>query len=147
VLLRFFRERLLDRLIATSPLFAPFSGEESRLLTERFHFLEFEPGAVLIREGEKSEGLFVILCGEAAVTQVENGQIATIGPGGVCGEMSLLTRQPAMATVHARTRLWALAMPKGTFQELILTHPQVLIFINELAESRQKQVSERLSMF
>ena len=146
ILLRFFRDRLIDRLIATSPLFTPFSGTESRELTDRFQFLELKPQTVIIQEGQRAEGLFAILCGVCDVTTEAAGYVAAIGPGELCGEISLLARQPAVASVTTRTRVWALALPRQAFQEVILTHPQILIYVNELAEARRAGESHRVAL-
>ncbi len=143
-LLGFFRDRLTERLIATSPLFAPFAGDEARALAARFRFLELDAGAALVTEGERASGLFVLLCGDCEVTR-GGAPIASIGPGELCGEMSLLSGRPAVATVRSRSRLWALALSRAGFQELISTHPQVLVYVNDVAEQR-RQVTERIAM-
>jgi CRP-like cAMP-binding protein len=143
ILLRFFRDRLIERLVATSPLFTEFSAAEARQLTERFQFLELHPETALITEGHRADGLFVLLCGACDVQSAAHGVIATLGPGDLCGEVSLLTRAPAAATVSTRGRVWALGLPRAEFQELILTHPQILIYVNELAESRRAAEGER----
>ncbi|MGZ3427575.1 MAG: cyclic nucleotide-binding domain-containing protein, partial [Polyangia bacterium] len=68
-LLRFFRDRLLDRMFGASALFSSFSPEEARALSDRFVFLELEPRMRVITEGERAPGLFLLLCGEARVTR------------------------------------------------------------------------------
>ena len=145
-LLRFFRDRLLDRLVATSPLFAPFSGGESRELAERFDFLEIKPETEIVTEGKRAEGLFVVLAGACDVISTEAGPLAVLGPGDLAGEMSLLTHSPSVATVRARTRVWALGLSRPRFQELISTHPQILIYVNDVAEARRAATLERLHL-
>jgi cAMP-dependent protein kinase regulator len=144
-LLRFFRDRLIDSLIATSPLFQPFSGGEAQELAKRFQFLELRPGTALATEGERTEGLFVLLCGEAEASAAGK-PLASLGPGDLCGELSLLTRKPAIVTVRARSRLWALGLPRTAFQELIMIYPQILIYVNDVAEARRADVERRLSL-
>lgn len=146
ILLRFFRDRLIERLIQTSPLFASFSGHESRELAERFHFLELKAGAELVREGQRAEGLFVILLGRCNVITRAGGVVATLGPGDLAGEISLLNHGPATASVVAASPLWALGLPRAGFQELILTHPQILIYVNDVAEQRRARDSRRVRM-
>ena len=146
ILLRFFRDRLIDRLIQTSPLFSTFSGPESLELAERFHFLELKAGAELVREGQRAEGLFVVLLGQCDVVTFAAGKVAELGPGELAGEMSLLTHAPASATVVATTALWVLGLPRARFQELILTHPQVLIYVNEVAEQRRATNSQAVRL-
>jgi CRP-like cAMP-binding protein len=97
ILLRFVRERLVASLIAKNPLFAAFSDQEAEELTRRFQFLEVSPRKALVHQGEKSEGLFLLLTGSAEVVQTQDGQTKTLGqlgPGEIFGEMSLLSREP-----------------------------------------------------
>ena len=139
VLLRFLRYRLIAPLLQTNPLFAPFSGEERRALARKFQFLELESGAVLIEEGKRAHGLFVLLSGAAEVIRGEGDLLATLHPGDVFGEMSLLTQNPAVGTVRTTTKAFALEMPAERFTETIMINPQVLMYVSELAEQRRLQ--------
>lgn len=144
-LLRFFRDRLLDRLLGASPLFSSFARDEARRLSDQFLFLELEPGVPIIVAGERAPGLFLLLCGEARV--VRGGQeLAQLGPGDVCGEMSLLTREPASATIATRTKCWALELPRDRFQEVVLAYPQMLEYVSDVAD-RRKQENLRVDFF
>jgi CRP-like cAMP-binding protein len=138
-LLRFFRDRLLDRLLGESPLFASLPPEEARRLAERFRFLELEPGMRAVGEGERSPGLFLLLCGEVDVVHGGTGRLAALGPGDVFGEMSLLERKPATASIVTRTKCWALELPATDFQEIMLTYPVLLEYVSGLAERRKQE--------
>ncbi|RMH42921.1 MAG: hypothetical protein D6689_06665 [Deltaproteobacteria bacterium] len=141
VLLRFVRDRLIDALVKTSPLFAPFAGPQRAELAARFRFVEIERGAVLVEQGARADGLYVLLAGRAEVVR-DGGdgphRLATLEAGDLCGEMSLLAREPAVATVRATTKCFALAMPAEAFREVIMTHPQVLAFVGDLADQRRR---------
>jgi CRP-like cAMP-binding protein len=50
--------------------------------------------------------------------------------------MSLLTRQPATATVVSPGSSILLRLPRDQFQELVVTHPQILALVSELTEQR-----------
>ena len=137
-LLRFFRDRLLDRLLGSSALFASFPPDEARALADRFLFLELEPGMRAIVEGERAPGLFLLLCGDARVKR-GSSEVARVSPGDVFGEMSLLTRGPASATIETVTKCWALELPRDRFQEVMLTYPQMLEYVSNIADERQQQ--------
>ncbi len=138
ILLRFLRFRLIAPLLETSPLFAPFSTEERRAMARKFQFLELESGAVLIEEGKRASGLFVLLSGEAEVYRGQGEHLATLHPGDVFGEMSLLTQQPAVGTVRTTKKCFALEMPAASFTETVMVNPQVLIYVSELADQRRR---------
>ena len=137
-LLRFFRDRLLDRLLGASALFSSFPPDEARALADRFLFLELEPGMRVIAEGERAPGLFLLLCGDARVRRGA-AEVARLSPGDVFGEISLLTRGPASATIETRTKCWALELPRDRFQEVMLTYPQMLEYVSRIADARQQE--------
>ena len=144
VLLRFLRERLLATLAETSPLFQSFTPLERVALALRFQFLEVGPDVRMVEQGKKSSGLFIVLSGEAVA--VSEGQtIAQLGPGDVFGEISLLGNGPASASVVALAKSFVLFMPRASFFDLIMTHPQVLEYVGQLAESRTAAIG-RLGM-
>ena len=139
VLLRFLRERLVATLAETSPLFAPFSPLERLGLAARFHFLEIDEGLRMLEEGGKSPGLFVLLAGEAHA--VAGGCIvANLESGDAFGEISLITNQPATASVEALSKSFVLYLPRADFSEIIMTHPQVLEHISSLAQARVREI-------
>jgi len=137
-LLSFVRERLVDRVSRTSPLFRPFSEDERAHLAARFEVIEVDAGAQLITFGEKADGLYVVLAGKVDVTRDGDGSLATLSCGDVFGEMSLMGNRGSTANVHALTRVLALRLPAKVFQEIIVTYPQVLEFLGDLTSSRSR---------
>lgn len=139
VLLRFLRERLIATLAETSPLFAPFTPLERLGLAARFHFLEIDEGLRVLEEGGKSLGLFVLLAGEA--NALAGGRlVAHLESGDTFGEISLITNQPAMASIETLCKSFVLYLPRSDFTEIIMTHPQVLEHISSLAEARMREI-------
>ena len=136
VLLRFFRDRMLDRMLSSSQVFSKFSPEDARAIVQRFKFLELDPRMRVVSEGERAPGLFLLLCGEAYVVQGHK-KIAQIVPGDMFGEMSLLNRGPAMASIDTETKCWVLELVRQDFQEIMLTYPQLLEFVSDLADQRR----------
>lgn len=145
VLLRFLRDRLIDTLVSTSPLFAPYSGPDRQALAGKFEFLEVERDSELITEGLRSAGLFILLTGHADVLRDGSTKIAQLSRGDLFGEMSLLSGDKAVASVRTTTKSLVLRLPSSVFREVIMTHPQVLVFINELADERQQQLDAILA--
>jgi CRP-like cAMP-binding protein len=134
---RFCRQRLLSEVVNTSALFQPFGRKDRRELVERFRAREVRRGEILIHEGQPVDGLYVVLSGEVAVSK--DGQpLAHLREGELFGEMSLLNKTPATATVTAARNASLLRLPREDFDTLILTHPQVLVLVSELTEARQR---------
>lgn len=137
-LLHFVRDRLVDRVARTSPLFRPFSEDERALLASRFEVMEVDAGARMITFGAKADGLYVVLAGKVDVTRDGDGSLATLACGDVFGEMSLMGNRGSTANVHALTRVLALRLPASVFQEIIVTYPQVLEYLGDLTSSRSR---------
>lgn len=138
--LRFVRERLVDRWMRTSPLFRPLTDEQRSQLATRFSFLEIEPGTKLITSGARPDGLYIILAGHFIV-QRNTATITSLGAGDLIGETALLSGGTFRSDVTARSKGLALCLPAATFREMIMTHPHVLEYIGEQAElSRRLQI-------
>ncbi len=140
---RFTRSRLLSSIMATSPLFRPFDFENRRLLIERFRVREVGVGEVVLRQGAEGDGLYVLMQGRLEVRRREGEDgggllLSELREGDVFGEMSLLTRSPASADVIAKAQSRVLRLPRQVFEEVILTHPQILELVARLSEERAK---------
>ena len=82
-----------------------------------------EPGTVVLREGERSQGLLVLLEGSAEVLKQgrDGGEvlIASVEAPTVLGEMSLITERPYSATVRALTASEFRLLTRSQFDRLI----------------------------
>ena len=84
-----------------------FNGSDERRLSTLASMLspvDEPPGAVLARQGEVAHSFLVVTTGEAAVLRDEGDgehQIATVGPGAIVGELSVLRAAPRSATVRS----------------------------------------------
>ena len=135
---KFCRQRLLTNVMSSSALFAPFSRTERRQLVERFRARDVNKGDVLIKEGQRSDGMYVVLSGEIEV-RLGKQSVAALKEGDIFGEMSLLTKAPATATCAAARRTSLLRLPREDFDQIVLSHPQILVLVSELTDERKKQ--------
>ncbi len=69
-------------------------------LAQAFDEIHFDAGDVVVREGETSESLYVVVTGTVEVLRGDR-QIATLASGSHFGEMALLNLRPRSATVRA----------------------------------------------
>ena len=138
--LRFVRDRLVDRWMRTSPLFRPFNDAQRIELAGKFKFLEIDAGTVVLGTGERPDGLYIVLAGQFLV--VRNGSaVAQLGPGDLIGETALLSGGAFKSDVVARGKGLALCLPAVVFREVIMTHPHVLEYVGEqAAHSRRLQI-------
>jgi CRP-like cAMP-binding protein len=139
---RFSRERLIKNLLQTSPLFVPFTKSQQGELLRRFEGHEIDPGVDVIREGERGQGLFLILSGEVDVlsqaTSATPVTLAHLRAGEMFGEMSLVTDQPTSATVRATMATTVLFLARDYVERLAEAVPEVQAYFEQMALNRAR---------
>ncbi len=141
VLAKYTRERLLRNLMATCPLFLPLDPERRERLIDLFESRLYRPKERVIGEGEPSDGLFVVLSGAVRVSKREQAEtlaLAELGPGQIFGEISLIQRRPATATVVAVGKTVLLSLSRDTFNEHVAEFPEVVAHVYRVAVEREK---------
>lgn len=104
-------EDLRVQALRSVPLFAELTPEELTLLADRSASRTLPPQQHVFREGDASDGLYVIESGAVSIVRDRLGQpmqrLARLGVGGFFGEMGLLEGGPraASAVTSAPTRL------------------------------------------
>ncbi|MFM8979899.1 MAG: cyclic nucleotide-binding domain-containing protein, partial [Planctomycetia bacterium] len=90
--------------LAAAALFKALPEEALDVLARGAHTVDVSAGERIVRQGAPGRSCFVVDTGRVAVS-VEEGStsrtVATLGPGELFGEMSLLTGQDRSATVRA----------------------------------------------
>jgi CRP-like cAMP-binding protein len=144
----FYTERLLATTMTLHPFFDAFTPSERRSLAGSFRRRTFGPGEVLITEGKKSRGFFILLSGGLEVTtQSDAGtvRLAALEPGEMFGEMSLLTNSPTSATVRAVDHSIVLRLDKSAFEDVVDGRPEIRQLLSGLYSRRQGENEARLS--
>jgi cAMP-dependent protein kinase regulator len=134
------RDRMLRELFENNELFQPFRDTpQQAVLSSHFSLVQKLSHQDVIPEGVSSDGLYVIGRGSCEVVRHVGGQeqlLATLGPGAVFGEMSLLLSQPAGACVRTVETSAFLFMSREDFHQLIVPHPKVRAMILRLGQER-----------
>lgn len=111
------------------PLFSELNEEELRLLLQKVRMTTFPTDALICREGEDGDSLFVITRGEVTVTKrTPRGKviwIRNLGEGDFFGEFGFFTDQRRHATVTALTESDVLEIHRGELDEMIKRHPHM----------------------
>ena len=98
------------------------SGAELDAIAAIVETREVAAGKDLFREGDPGDGLFLVISGEVNVTKRAPGgehSLARLGPGGVLGEMSLVTADARSATGRALVDSRVLHVPAVRFRALL----------------------------
>lgn len=142
-LVRFARRRMISNLLGTSPLFRTLQPEARKEVVGAFETEVAKKGEPLITRGEHVAGLYLVLEGELEVTTAdEEGDeviLAYLREGQVVGEISLLEKEPATATVTASERSVVLHLPKERFEALVEAHPALADYLAKLSHARLEE--------
>jgi CRP-like cAMP-binding protein len=110
-------------LLATLPLFTGIPEDDLAALATMMRTAETPGGEDLWREGDEADGLHVILSGSASVLgelpSEREVELATLGPGGVLGEIPLLGGGSRWATVRAVEDARFLVLGRNDFLALL----------------------------
>jgi CRP-like cAMP-binding protein len=107
------------------PLFADLSQRQLKRLATDFRERKFKEGTTIVRQGEMSGvGFFVITEGVAAV-EVDDREVATLGPGSHFGELALISEGLRTATVTAVTPITCLEITFWDFRRAAKANPDI----------------------
>lgn len=139
-------ERTRFGAIGRSPLFSELGDPELVALMQGLRLLTYEPGEIVVSEGEPGDSLFVLASGTVRVyvrdAAGRNRQVRTLDEGEFFGEISLVTGQARSATVIAATPCELLELHQGTLRVIGRDHPQVPIVIREFCDRRLGSAEE-----
>jgi CRP/FNR family transcriptional regulator, cyclic AMP receptor protein len=126
--------------VVASPLFSDFSEAELRAVIRGLRLLTFEPGDIILSEGEPGDTVFVLATGavKAFVRNPEGSLrlVREMGEGSFFGEISILSGAPRTATVTAAARCDVLELDRATLDEIAERHPGVWPVLVQFAEQR-----------
>jgi len=136
---KFTRERMLNNLLATAPLFRPLDRRQRFDLIRRFTAHDVAGGVTIVEEGAIGQGLFMLLSGEVDVSKVDGDSrvlLATLAPGDVFGEISLVHDDATSASVTAVKQSTVLFLAREIFDRLIAAVPAIHDYVHDLGEER-----------
>ncbi len=117
-----------------APLFKGIPSEALEAAASHARILRYAPGEAVVREGDVSDALFLILSGEAAVFS-QDREVSRISEGEIFGEGAFLTGNPRSATVRAANEAL----------ELIEINRKVLGRLLELHPSLAQELAQRFA--
>lgn len=98
-------------------------------------FAVYEPGEVIITQGERAQYVFNLTAGLADVL-VDDVPVGIISPGEIFGAMAALTHADRSATVRARSRCSVVKVPTSQFTDLIKSNPATIhALLTDMANS------------
>ncbi len=115
-------------LLTAQPLVGALPDAVRELVIDSFVPAAYALGEDLVRQGEPTDGFYVLAGGRAQALRSENGIDVTLrwlGPGDTFGESDLLERAVCEATVRAAEPVTALRLEPALFGAIVRRHPEV----------------------
>jgi hypothetical protein len=115
--------------LAASPLFSDFRPDELVEVIRGMKLHVFEPGEILMTQGEPGESLFILASGRARAYVKDAGgrsrQAREMTDGDFFGEIAAMTGLPRTATVTAATRCELLELDRDALARLTQAQPRI----------------------
>ncbi len=122
------------------PIFQDLSRREFQKIESILQQRRFASKEEIVREGELSVGMHVIVSGEVEIFQVSDGEctrrLAVLGPGDFFGEQALLDEKvPRTASAIASKSCWTIGLFKSDLFILLEHNPRLgLKIVRRLSE-------------
>ncbi len=134
--------------LAKMPLFARLQEREMLRVMQVAEVLSFEPGQIVVREGDRGDELFIVLSGLVRILRGD-AVLSEVGPGEHFGEMALIRSMPRSATVSAVEQSELIAVRRADFFEILRKEHELAVkllwqFLGVLAD-RLDQTSRDLT--
>ena len=113
------------RALAGVELFAHCGPRDLEFVASRTDEVDVAAGHQLVLQGQPGDTFFVLLSGEASV-DVDGQHRRALGPGDFFGEISMLDRGPATATVITTTPARLMVMSHSQFRDAIKGNDDLL---------------------
>jgi CRP/FNR family cyclic AMP-dependent transcriptional regulator len=127
--------------LKTIDLFRSIPGEDLVRLAQITEEIRFEPGDVLISEGELGESLFLIAAGRVRVEK-RGVRVTDLGERECVGEMAILDSEPRSATVRAIEPVTALRIEREDFYDLLQEKLEIAQAIIKVLTRRLRRTTD-----
>ena len=125
-----------------------FADQGEALLHEfagRCQRVYLAPGEILMREGDRADGLYILASGRlrVQVKQLDGAEatVAEVGRNEVVGEMAIISDEPRSATVIAIRDSELLRFSREEFDRIVDEHPRAMLKIARAIAGRLRRSS------
>ena len=136
-------------ILKTVPIFSLFSDHELAALFPAVQHRSYPRHAFMLRAGEHSDALYIILSGRAKVV-IDDGEgrevtLSTIGASEFFGEMSLIDDKPRSASVEALEPCEVLYISKAAFMACLKDNFDAAMLILKSVVGRLREADRKIA--
>jgi CRP-like cAMP-binding protein len=138
---------LMERLVylRRAPLFTELSPADLKRIAEIAHEHFYTDGELIAAKGDPGDEMYIIVAGEVrVVSTTEDGdgrEIARRKPGGVVGEMSIISQEPRMASLIASGDVRTLTIEQKQFEGILRERPETRLAVLRVLCERLQEAS------
>jgi len=122
-------------------IFSPLSKAELKDLVAQVSVKTYAIGEMPVRQGELGNSFYIIKSGRVDVvvekSPYESAVVATLGPGNIFGEMSLLTGAVRTASIHVKEDAEFIVIDKESFGSTLAQNPAIAESLSHILSERQ----------
>jgi len=147
-LLQFYKERVVATLLAKNELFGVLSPKVRDALAVRVSVDQHKRDDVIIKEGDTSDGFYVVKSGEVEVFTERGGGftfLSKLRSGDFFGEIAAIKGEPRTASVRALGPTQVLRLSGADFAEVVQTHPELMKILQDRIASREAENAARIT--
>jgi small-conductance mechanosensitive channel/CRP-like cAMP-binding protein len=135
--------------LARFDFFKPLTPAQLATLAEGARTALYAPGEAIIRQGDPGTELFAVERGRVeVVVALENRQplrVALLEPGGVVGELALLTGERRTATVQALAETEVIVISQKAFKVVLDANPELVEQLTQRLARRMDLLNQAVS--
>ena len=135
-----------EQLLRQTPFFKNLPEQEFTSVAERMVLNIFNPGDIIIHQGDTGNSLFLIARGVVRITREDNGscrKLATLITGDVFGEMALLESKSRSASAHAITPCTLYELKRADLELVLEQHPEIRNALLLIDQQRHEDTTNR----
>jgi hypothetical protein len=137
------RHAVVDRLMTTHPMFEAVEIDRRSDLLDMLEAVRVDEQTTIVEQNEPSPGIFIVIDGEVDIVHDQSdwsATIATLGPGGLFGEVGVVSDRPPVASATMTTDGYLLMLPARRFSQAAGNFPKLAKYAVNKARSRIKEV-------
>jgi CRP/FNR family transcriptional regulator, cyclic AMP receptor protein len=139
----------IEAVFGAVPLFRRLSRQQRSRLAKRATRRAYGPGAVIVRQGDTSMSLYIVLAGAIRVQrELAGGAAMPVAEGGRAfffGEMGLIDDEPRAATVVAVAPTECALLARWDFQTELRHDPDIALALLPILTGRIRELEARLA--
>ncbi len=149
ILVNFYKKRIIDTLLAFSPLFRQLQPHQRAQLVSRFKLKRIRENRLIFKQGAPPTSFFVIKSGEVEVFAEKRAEprviLGSLRGGDFFGEISLIFNRPRMASVRTTKTTELLELEKADFDHVVGAFPSIKGVLEAFSRKRLEVTSHIIS--